>query len=88
MIDIAQQQTVLRFVNNEPNIPVDPDRPKVAVLCFVQLVKTQSRTGGIHLQIERRRLDRLLLLTGQARQAVSERIGDTKFHRNLLLVRD
>ena len=49
-------------------------------------LEIHAGAGGIQLQIERRRLDELLLVAGQAREAVREGVGDAEFHqRNLSL---
>ena len=43
-----------------------PHRPEIVVLRLVELVKAHAGVGRVDLQVERRRLDRLLLLAGQA----------------------
>jgi hypothetical protein len=40
--------------------------------------------GRVELKIERRRLHRLLLVAGEARETVGESVGDPEFHGNSL----
>src|SRR5438094_4757072 len=44
-------------------------------------MKRHTRIDGIHLEVERRRLGCLLLIASQPTQAISERVGNEKFHR-------
>jgi hypothetical protein len=60
----------------------NPHRPEVLVFRLVELVEAQAGTGGIDLQVERRRLDSLLLVDGQASEAVGEDVGDAEFQGN------
>jgi hypothetical protein len=67
-------------VNNQPEIAADPHRPEALVLRLVQLVELHARTGRIHLQIEGRGLDELMLFACKSGEAVGEGVGDTKMH--------
>ena len=72
------QQAVGGLVNDQPDVSTDAHRPEVPVPRLVELVKLHPRVGGVELEIERRRLDRLLLIAGQPCEAVVEGIGDAK----------
>lgn len=74
------RETARRFVNDQSDIGTHAHRPEVLVARLVELVELHSRIGRAHLQIKRRRLDGLLLVTGQPGEAVGERIGDAEFH--------
>ena len=52
--DIAQQKALVCFVDDDPNIPVDPDRPEIRILGFFQLVKLHAGVGRVYLQIKGR----------------------------------
>ena len=80
MTNVAKEQAPLCPVNDQPNIPADPHRPEVPVPSLVELVELHPSAHGVHLEIEGRRLDRLLLVAGHPRQAVGERVGDTEIH--------
>lgn len=82
MIDIAEQQTRIALVHDQSNVTADTHRPEVPVPHLVDAVKTHPRAGRVQLQIERGGLDGLLLLAGQARQAIGEGVGDAEFHGN------
>jgi hypothetical protein len=43
-------------------------------------VEAHARTGRVQLEVERRCLYGLLLVTGEAREAVGEGVGYAKFH--------
>lgn len=60
-----------------------PHRPEIVVLRLVELVKAHAGVGRVDLQVERRRLDRLLLLARQARQAIGEGVGDAEFQGDI-----
>lgn len=80
MIDVAEHQARCRLVNDETQIATDAHGPEVRVLGLAQPVKLHSRTRGIQLQIERRRLRELLLLAGEPGQTVGEGVGDAEVH--------
>jgi len=54
----------MAFVDDQPAVAAHPKGPEVPVFCIGQLVEAHSRLGRIGLHIERRRLDRLLLVAG------------------------
>ncbi len=78
--DIAEQQGTLRLMNYQPDVAAHPNRPEVLVLGLLELVEAHAGIGRIELQVERRCLDGLLLVPCQSGEAVSEGIGDAKFH--------
>ena len=65
MIDVAEQETGSCPVDDQPDVATDPNGLEVLVLCPVDLVQLQARMRRVHRQVERRGLDRLLLVTGQ-----------------------
>jgi hypothetical protein len=67
-------------VNDQPDVAIHPHRPELFVLRLVQLMETHAGIGRIELQVERRRLDGLLLLASEPGEAVGEGVGDPKFH--------
>lgn len=86
VIDIAQQQTIGRFMDDHPNIAAHPYRPKALVPGLVELVKAHARMGRVDLQIKGRCFDGLLLITVEFGEAVGEGVGDAKIHHYYLFV--
>ena len=80
VIDVAEQEARLAPVNDQPDVAADPHRPEVLVLRLVELVEAHAGIGRVELQVEGRRLDGLLLVAGQAGEAVGEGVGDAEFH--------
>lgn len=80
VIDVAEQQTAVGPMDDEPDVAAHPHRPEVPVSRLVELVKLKPRTRRIHLKIERRRLRSLLLVGGETAEAVGERVGDAEVH--------
>src|SRR5215831_2319224 len=80
MIDIAEEKARVSPMDDKPYVGVHPDRPEPLVLCLVQFVEAETRRQRIHLEVECRRLDCLLLVAGQPRQAVGECVGDEERH--------
>ena len=83
VIDVAQQQAGIRFMNNNPDITTCTHRPKVRILATIDAMKLHPRIDRINLQIKSRRLDRLLLIARQSSEAIGERIRDAKFHERI-----
>lgn len=81
MADVAEQEARIALVNDQPDVRVHRNRPEVLVLRIVELVEVQARIGRVDLQVERGRLDGLLLVARQTREAVSERVSDAELHR-------
>ena len=68
--DVAEQETCVGAMHDEPNISTDADRPEVHVFRTIELMKLEARVSRIKLQIERGSLDRLLLFASQSCQAI------------------
>ena len=81
MIDVAEQEAGSGPMDDQPDVATDPNGPEVLVLRPVDLVQLQPRMRRVHLQVERRRLDGPLLVTGQLGQAVGEGVGDAELHQ-------
>ena len=80
MVHVAEQEARRGPVDNQPDVAADPGRPEALVLRPLDLVQLQPRPGRVHLQVERGGLDRLLLVAGQLRETVGERVGDAELH--------
>ena len=66
VVHVAEQQALLGAVDDQPHVGVDPNRPEALVARLVEPVELEPRGGRVHLQVERRRLDGLLLVAGQS----------------------
>ena len=75
---VAEQETFIALVNNQPEVAADPHRPEVFVLGFIESVKLHPGVSRVDPQVEGGRLDSLLLVTGQARETVGEGVGDAE----------
>src|SRR5579863_5676 len=80
MTDIAQQQTGIGAVHDQPHIARHPNRPKPPILRLVEPVELQTRMRRVHLEIERRRLNSLLLIARESGEAIRERVGNPELH--------
>ena len=80
MIDVAQQQAGVGFVDDDAEVVVDPHRPEVRVPGSIQAMKVQPRLRRVELKVEGGHLRRLLLLGCQAAQAAGEGVCNAKFH--------
>ena len=80
MVDVAEQETARRLVDDEANILIHVDRPEVLVFRPFDLVELQAGPRRVELQVEGGRLDGRLLVPGQPGEAVGECIGDAEFH--------
>ncbi len=76
VIDVAQQQACGSPVHDQPDIAADPHRPEVRVFRFVEFVQLHAGLRRVQLQVEGGDFDRFLLLAGEPRQAIRERVGD------------
>lgn len=81
VIDVAQQQAVVRPVHDQPDAVVDPNRPEVRVLRAIELVEPHPVPRRVHLQVKDRRLDGLLLIARHAGETVGECVGDAEVHQ-------
>lgn len=76
VVDVAQQQAPLRLVDDQAEVAVDPDGPEARVLRPLDPMELQPRMRRVDLEIESRRLRRLLVLRLEPGEAGGERIGD------------
>lgn len=67
-------------MNDEANIFIDPDRPKILVLNTIQFVKTHSWICRIHLQVKSSSFNLFLLTPSQFGKAGSKRICNSEVH--------
>ena len=58
VIDIRDQNTVARFVNDQPDVTIDPSGPKMRILALVDAMQLQTVPVGFIWR--RRRLPSLL----------------------------
>ena len=80
VVDVAEQQAILRAVNDDADIRTDAHGPEVGIARPVQPVELQAGPRRIHLQVESRRFDRLLLAAAQPGKTIGEGIGDAEIH--------
>ena len=81
VVDVAEQERrVVLWTISRMSLP-DTHRPEVPILGFSSWWNFRLGWAGFDLQIEGRRLDGLLLLAGQPREAVGERVGDQELHQ-------
>ena len=81
VIDVTKQEARFALVNDQPEVTAYAHRPEVLVLGLVELVEAHAGIGRVDLQIESRRLNALLLIAGQASEAIRKRVSDAEFHR-------
>ena len=67
-------------MNDQTNVTIHPHRPKVFILRLVQPVEAHPISRRIHLEVEGRRFDGLLLISGEAGETVREGVGDEEVH--------
>jgi len=68
-------------MDDQPNIFAGANRPEIRIARPVKAMKAQTRARRVQLQIEGRRLHRLLLRPVQPGEAGGECVGDTEFQR-------
>ena len=76
----TEQQTPIGLVDDQPDVAADANRPEVLVFGLFEFVKAHPGVRWIELQVERSRLDGLLLITSQPRETVGKSVCDTEFH--------
>ena len=81
MVHVAEQEARRGPVDDQTDVATNADGPEVLVLRPLDLVQFQPRMRRVHLQVERGRLDGLLLVAGQLREAVGEGVGDAELHQ-------
>ena len=67
-------------MHDQADIAADPHRQEVRVFRLVEFVQLHAGLRRVHLQVERGDFHRFLLLAGEPRQALRERVGDAEFH--------
>jgi hypothetical protein len=80
MVDIGEQQTRFGLVQDDSDIGVGAHRQEVRVARLVDPVHLQTGMLLVGLQVEGRRLHRLLVRCREASQSVGKLIGDAKVH--------
>ncbi len=80
VIDVTEQQASLGLVDDQPDVAADANRPEVLVFGLFEFVKTHPGIRRIELQVERGRLDGLLLFASQSYETVGKGVCDTEFH--------
>ncbi len=84
--DIAELEARGGSMDDQADVVVDAKRPEIRVARSVESMKAQAGTRWVQLEIERRRLDRLLFGTGQPSEAAREGVGYPKFQLALTTV--
>jgi hypothetical protein len=79
--DITKQQARGRSMDDQPHEFIDANRPEIRVAGPFEPMKMQAGARQVQLQVERRRLDRLLLGLVQPSEAGGEGVGDAEIHR-------
>jgi len=78
--DVAQQQTGIGPVHDQPDVATHPDRPESAILGLFELVELQARMRRIQLEIESCGLYGLLFVASKPGEAFRERVCDAEVH--------
>jgi hypothetical protein len=74
--DVAHHQAAGQPVDDDADVVVDANRPEVAVLRALQAMELHARIARIELEVEGCVLYGLLLVAGQAREAVVESVRE------------
>ncbi len=85
--DITKQQARGRSMDDQPDVFIDANRPEIRVARPFEPMKAQAGARQVQLQVERRRLDRLLLGPVQPGEAGGKRVGDAEIHHCTDVVR-
>ncbi len=80
MVHVAKRHAFAELVDNYPNVPVYPRRPKASIPCALHSMHPESGTLRVCLEIEHGCLDRGLFGGVQSRQTSGKRAGDSKLH--------
>ena len=67
-------------MDDDPDVRARPHGPEVFIPRLVEAVEVHARIRRVHLEVESRGLDRLLLLAVQSGEAIREGIGDEELH--------
>jgi hypothetical protein len=82
MVNVAKEYASGGSVQDEANIIIDSHREKIPVPRFFEAMEIHARTRRIDLKVERRVLDRFLLVWGQPGEAIGKCVGDSEVHFN------
>ena len=80
VIHVAKQEAGRGLVDDQADVGVYPDRPEIRILRSVDPMEPHAGIRRIELQIERRRLDRLLLVVTEPGEGGGEGVGDAELH--------
>ena len=78
MTDVSEQRIPVPFVDHDPDVLVDPGRPKPGITTAVYAMQRMPRTIGVLLDVERRDFRLRLLLTSE----LLERLGEAGSNEN------
>lgn len=76
VIDVAEEEAAVGFVDDEADVHVDADRPEVGVFGAIEFVQPHSWAGRVELDIECGGFDGFLFLVGEFAEAGREGVGD------------
>ncbi len=71
-------------MGDQSKIPTGADRQEIAITRPIKLVELRAGIGQIKLEIENRSLDDLLLVVGQASQAVAKTITNSPWYIRII----
>ena len=80
MVDVAHQNAAIGLVDDHANVAACADRPEILVLRFVDAMEAQRRMRGVELQIEHRRFDGFLFLSGQFAERSWKGVSNEEVH--------
>lgn len=80
LVDVAEEEISRRTMDDDPQITAGTHRPEPLVPRRVHPMQAMTGLRGVYLQVEGRRLDRLLLVAPKATKAGGERVGDPELH--------
>ena len=80
VVDIGDENTVVRLVHDQPDVAIDARRPEMRVLAVVDAMQLETVAGGVHLQVEDARLHGLLIEAGQPVERSREGVCDEEGH--------
>ena len=67
-------------MNDDSQVAIHPDRPKIVVLGAVDAMETEPGIRRAHLKVENSGFRGLLLLGGQLGETAGEGVGDAEVH--------
>ena len=62
VVHIAEQEAARGFVDDDPDVRARSHRPEIFIPRLVEAVEAHARIRRVHLEVEGRGLDRLLLV--------------------------